>query len=104
MVAAHTKLPVFAVVGVIALGTAVISPNLAALISKSGGSQRVGTALGTQGAANSLGQTGGPIIGGGAVRLAGENAPYLLTAAFLAAVALAIGWKAKDRRRQARLV
>jgi MFS transporter, DHA1 family, multidrug resistance protein len=102
LVVAHTKLSVFAVVGLIALGTAVISPNLAALISKRGGGRRVGAALGTQSAANSLGQAGGPILG--AALFAWQmNAPYLLTAALLVMVALAIAWKARDGRSQAEL-
>jgi DHA1 family multidrug resistance protein-like MFS transporter len=102
LVVAHTKLAVFAVVGLIALGTSVISPNLAALISKSGGSRRVGVALGTQSAANSLGQTAGPILGG-ALFAWQMNAPYLLTAALLVMVALAIAWKARDGRTQPEL-
>jgi MFS transporter, DHA1 family, multidrug resistance protein len=95
LVVANTKPSVFAVVGLIAFGTSVISPNLAALISKRGGARRVGTALGTLSAANSLGQTGGPIIGG-ALFAWQMNAPYLLTAALLVMVALAIAWKAWD--------
>jgi DHA1 family multidrug resistance protein-like MFS transporter len=102
LVVVHTKLSVFAVVGLIALGTSVISPNLAALISKSGGSRRVGAALGTQSVANSLGQTAGPILGG-ALFAWQMNAPYLLTAALLVMVALAIAWKARDGRTQPEL-
>jgi DHA1 family multidrug resistance protein-like MFS transporter len=99
LVVAHTKLSVFAVVGLIAFGTSIISPNLAALISKRGGTRHVGTALGTQSAANSLGQTGGPIIGG-ALFAWQMNAPYLLTAALLVMVALAIALKAWYDRTQ----
>ena len=102
LVVAHTKLSVFAVVGLLALGAAVISPNLAALISKRGGSRSVGTALGTQSAANSLGQAGGPIFGG-ALFAWHMNAPYLLTAALLVIVALAIAWKARNGRTQPEL-
>ena len=102
LVVAHTKLSIFGVVGLIALGTAVISPNLAALISKGGGARRVGTALGTQSAANSLGQTGGPILGGALFGWQ-MNAPYLLTAALLVMVALAIAWKARDGSMQPEL-
>jgi DHA1 family multidrug resistance protein-like MFS transporter len=97
LVVAHTKVSVFAVVGLIAFGTSVISPNLATLISKRGGTSHVGTALGTQSAANSLGQTAGPIIGG-ALFAWQMNAPYLLTAALLVMVALTIAWKARDGR------
>jgi DHA1 family multidrug resistance protein-like MFS transporter len=95
LVVAHTKVSVFAVVGLIAFGTSVISPNLAALISKRGGTSRVGAALGTQSAANSLGQASGPIIGG--VLFAWQmNAPYIFTATLLLLVALAIAWKSWD--------
>jgi DHA1 family multidrug resistance protein-like MFS transporter len=73
LVVAHPKLSIFAVVALIALGTAVISPNLAVLISKLGGRGSVGAALGTQSAANSLGQTGGPILGTALFALADER-------------------------------
>ena len=99
LVVAHTKASVFAVVGLIAIGTSVISPNLAALISKRGGARHVGTALGTQSAANSLGQAAGPILGG--VLFAWQvNAPYLLTAALLIVVALAIAVESTRRSSQ----
>jgi DHA1 family multidrug resistance protein-like MFS transporter len=102
LVVAHTKVSVFAVVGLIAFGTSVISPNLAALISKRGGTRHVGAALGTQSAANSLGQASGPILGG--VLFAWQmNAPYLLTAVLLVIVALAIAWKSRDGGAQPKL-
>jgi DHA1 family multidrug resistance protein-like MFS transporter len=93
LVAARSKFSIFGVVALIALGTAVISPNLAALISKRGGSRRTGAALGVQNAANSLGQASGPLLGG-ALLIWRINAPYLLTGALLVAVALVTGWKA----------
>ena len=73
-VMARTTVYVFALVGLFALGTAFISPNLAAVISKRGGSRRVGAALGVQNAANSLGQASGPLVGGRAVHSANERA------------------------------
>lgn len=100
LVMARTPFFIFALVGLLALGMAFISPNLAALISKRGGS-RVGTALGVQNAANSLGQASGPMLGG-ALFIWQMNAPYLLTGALLVTVALVIGWKAMDRQREAR--
>ena len=50
-------------VGVLALGMAFIAPNLAALSARGRGG-RTGAAMGLLGAANSLGQAGGPLIGG----------------------------------------
>jgi DHA1 family multidrug resistance protein-like MFS transporter len=97
LVMARTTFFVFALVGLLAVGTAFISPNLAALISKRGGSRRVGVALGVQNAANSLGQAGGPLLGS-ALFVWQMNAPYLLTGALLVAVALVIGWKGTDRQ------
>ena len=63
LVLARARFSVFALVGLLALGTALITPNLAALISKRGGSRRVGAALGVHNAANSLGQASGPLLG-----------------------------------------
>lgn len=97
LVVARTSLLVFVLVGFFALGTALITPNLAALISKRGGGRRVGAAFGIQSATSSLGQAVGPILGG-ALFIVAIDAPYLLTGALLAAVALAIGWKAIGQR------
>ena len=102
LVLARATFGVFALVGLLALGTALISPNLSALISKRGGSRRVGAALGVQNAANSLGQASGPLLGG-VLFIWRMNAPYLLTGALLVTVAVVIGWKALDRQREARL-
>jgi DHA1 family multidrug resistance protein-like MFS transporter len=89
---------VLALVGVLALGMALISPNLAALISTRGGSRRAGTALGAQNAANSFGQASGPLVGG-ALFIWQMNAPYVLSGGALVAIALVIGWKALAGRR-----
>jgi DHA1 family multidrug resistance protein-like MFS transporter len=102
LVMARTRFSVFALVGLLALGTSFVSPNLAALVSKRGGSRRVGAALGVQNAANSLGQAAGPLLGG-ALFIWQMNAPYLLTAAMLVMVASAIAWKAGDGRTHAHL-
>ena len=92
MVIAHEAFLIFAFVGLLALGMSLVSPNLAALISKGGGSRRTGIALGAQNAANSLGQASGPLLGG-ALFVWQMNAPYMLTGALLVTVALIIGWK-----------
>jgi DHA1 family multidrug resistance protein-like MFS transporter len=94
---------VFALVGVFALGMAFISPNLAALISKRGGQEQAGAALGAQNAANSIGQASGPFLGG-TLFVWEMNAPYLLTGALLVSVALIIAWSARDRQRIAESV
>jgi len=99
---ARTRFFVFAFVALLALGMAFIAPNLAALISKRGGEQQAGASLGIQNAANSLGQAGGPLLGG-VLFVWQANAPYLLSGALLVALALAIGWKAMGRQREARL-
>jgi len=97
---ARTKVFVFAFVAVLGLGMAFIAPNLAALISKRGG-QQAGTALGIQNAANSLGQAGGPLLGG-VLFIWQINAPYLFSGAVLLALALVIAWKAARGQRAAR--
>lgn len=102
LVMARATFVVIALVGLLALGTAFVSPNLAALISKRGGSRRVGVALGVQNAANSLGQASGPLLGGALFNWQ-MNAPYLLTGALLVTVALVIGWKAIGMQRESRL-
>lgn len=89
---------VLALVGVLALGMALIAPNLSALISTRGGSRRAGTALGAQNAANSLGQASGPLVGG-ALFIWQMNAPYVLSGGALLAIALVIGWTALAGRR-----
>jgi DHA1 family multidrug resistance protein-like MFS transporter len=99
LVLASTPFAVFALVGLLALGLALISPNLAALISKSGGGRGAGAALGAQNAANSLGQASGPLLGG-ALFIWQINAPYVLTGALLVAGALLIGWKAISEPRR----
>lgn len=93
---------VLAVVGLLALGMALVAPDLAALISMRGGSRRAGTALDAQNAANSLGQASGPLVGG-ALFVWQMNAPYMLSGGVLVAIALVIGWKALAGRRTATL-
>ena len=95
---ASTPFVVFAFVAVLALGMALIAPNLAALISKRGGEQQAGASLGVQNAANSLGQAGGPLLGG-LLFIWQINAPYLVSGAELLSLALVIGWKAIGTRR-----
>ncbi len=102
LVMARTTFVVFVLVGLLALGMALISPNLATVFSKRGGRRHVGAALGVQNAANSLGQASGPLLGG-ALFILQINAPYLLSGALLVAVALVVGWKSIGTHREATL-
>lgn len=97
LVIASSRLAVLALVGLLALGLALISPNLAALVSKRGG-RRVGQALGAQNAASSFGQATGPLLGS-ALFLWHRNAPYLLTGGLLVAVVAVTGWTSRTRTR-----
>lgn len=92
LAAAQTAFFVFAFVALLSLGMAFIAPNLSALVSKRGGEAQAGASLGIQNAANSLGQAGGPILGG-VLFIWQINAPYLLSGALLIALALGIAWK-----------
>jgi DHA1 family multidrug resistance protein-like MFS transporter len=96
LVTARSRGLVFTFVGLLALGVALISPNLSALISKRGGRRHVGRALGAQNAANSLGQASGPLLGS-ALLLWQRNAPYLMTGTLLMVVSVVIGWTAHAR-------
>ena len=99
---AQTKFFIFAFVALLSLGMAFIAPNLAALVSKRGGDGQAGASLGVQNAANSLGQTVGPLLGG-VLFIWQTNAPYLLSGALLIALALVIGWIAIAGRKVAGL-
>ena len=75
---AQTKVLMFVFVALLALGMALVAPNLATLVSTRGGERQAGASLGVQNAANSLGQSIGPVVGG-ALFIWQINAPYLLT-------------------------
>lgn len=92
MVIARAMSLIFTLVGLVSLGMALVSPNVAALISSRGGNDRVGEAVGAQNAANSLAQASGPLLGG-ALFVWKVNSPYLLTGAVSVLVALMIGWR-----------
>lgn len=99
---AQTKFFIFTFVALLALGMAFIAPNLAALVSKRGGERQAGASLGIQNAANSLGQAGGPLLGG-VLFIWQINAPYLLSGTLLITLALLIAWKVMSRRQVAGL-
>ena len=67
----------------LAMGMALIAPNLAALISRR--TERVGAVLGLQSAANSLGQTAGPIVGS-LLFVWHPGAPFLLAGMLMFAI------------------
>ena len=87
---------VLALVAVLAAGMALIAPNLAARISTAGGRRRAGSALGAQNAANSMGQAGGPLIGG-ALFAWQMDVAYVLTGVLLTSVGLLIVRRARGR-------
>lgn len=88
---ARGTVSVFGLVALLAFGMSLVSPNLAALISKRGGLGRTGEALGLQNAASSLGQASGPLLAG---VLFGwwVAAPYLLAGALSVGTALTVVW------------
>jgi len=94
---ARDAVTVWILVGVLALGTSLIAPNLASAISKRSGTHRVGAALGVQNAASSFGQAGGPVLGG-ALFVWNINAPYLIVGALMLTVAIVLGWKSMTAR------
>ena len=89
---------IFVFVAVLSLGMAFIAPNLNALVSKRVGERSVGVSLGIQNAANSLGQSLGPFLGG-ALLLWKASAPYLFSGALLLTAALAVGLMAYRARK-----
>ena len=95
---AQTKLLVFAFVALLALGMAFIAPNLSTLVSKRGEERQAGASLGILNAANSLGQAGGPLLGG-VLFIWQPSAPYFLSGALLIALALGIAWKVVVKHR-----
>jgi DHA1 family multidrug resistance protein-like MFS transporter len=80
---------VLSIVGLLALGMALITPNLSALASK-GQKHQAGAALGLRNAANSLGQATGAGLGGLLFAL-NMNAAYWITGAILFAIGIASG-------------
>jgi len=82
--------PVLGAVATLAIGMALISPNLSALISRWGGGG-AGAALGLQSAANSLGQAGGPIVGG-VLFVWRSSAPYILAGLLMLCIGITTGW------------
>jgi MFS family permease len=72
---------VLAAIGVLALGTALVVPNLSSLVATTSGG-RFATALGLKSSASSLGQFLGPLVGGSMLAWR-EASPYALAAVTL---------------------
>ena len=80
---------VLTIVGLQALGMALVTPNLTALSSK-GQKQQTGAALGLGNAANSLGQAAGAAIGG-LLFAVNMRASYSITGVILVAIGILSG-------------
>ena len=80
---------VLTIVGLQALGMALVTPNLTALASK-GQQQQTGAALGLGNAANSLGQAAGAALGGLLFAL-NMRASYSITGALLVVIGVISG-------------
>lgn len=97
LVVARTSFSVFAFAGLFALGTAFISPNLAALISKRGGA-----GASVQRSASKMQPTVSvwqvDRCWGGALFIWQMNAPYLLTGILLVVVSVVIAWNARAQK------
>ena len=90
LVSSQGSVVVLSMVATLALGIALVAPNVATLITLRVGS-RTGAALGAQATANGIGQTGGAALGG--ILLAWNmHAPFFLAAALFVAVGAAVGW------------
>ena len=95
ILAVTAKPLVLASVAILALGAAIVSPNIAAMVSRRG-EPHTGAAMGAQSAANSLGQFVGPAIGG--ILFAWQaTAPYLLGSVLLLSAGLAAATKIRKR-------
>ncbi len=93
---ARGTVSVLATISFLSLGVALIGPNVAALISLRGGAA-TGAALGAQGTANGIGQTGGAILGG-ALFAWQMHAPFALAAVLLLPMSGFALWWGRDQR------
>lgn len=87
LLAVETRGPVLAAVGVLAAGTALITPNLAAVVSQAS-PRAVGASLGMKSSASSFGQFLGPVVGGTLLAWRATS-PYALAAFLLGGAGLA---------------
>lgn len=86
--------PVLAAVGVLAAGTALITPNLAAVVSQAS-PNGVGASLGMKSSASSFGQFLGPVVGSTLLAWRASS-PYALAAFLLGGAGLAVAMVARS--------
>ena len=91
MLTVYSLPAVLATVAIIALGNAILAPNLAAMVSRRGASA-TGAVLGTQSAVGSLGQLGGTLAG---ALLFSWNMtlPFALSGGLLLALGTTLAWR-----------
>ncbi len=89
---------VLTIVGLQALGMALVTPNITALASK-GRQQQTGAALGLRNAANSLGQAAGAALGGLLFAL-NMRASYSITGALLVVTGIISGSVLREGKRE----
>jgi DHA1 family multidrug resistance protein-like MFS transporter len=90
LVSSGGTVEVLGMVATLALGIALISPNVTTLITLRGGS-RTGAVLGAQATANGLGQTGGAALGGMALGWR-MHAPFFMAAILFITTGMVVGW------------
>ena len=97
LLAVHSRGPVLVGIAVLATGAALITPNLAAVVTQNS-PETFGASLGMKSSASSLGQFLGPVVGGSllAWRLA---SPYALAAVVMSGSGLASAFAARSSRR-----
>lgn len=95
LLAVETRGPVLAAVGVLAAGTALITPNLAAVVTAAS-PRAVGSSLGMKSSASSFGQFLGPVVGGTLLAWRAAS-PYALAALLLGGAGLATTMVARGR-------
>ena len=95
LIAIHSFGVALGAIAVLAFGTALVIPNLSALVSAHRGA-RTGSALGLKNAASSLGQFGGPFVGGVLVGWR-EDSPFAIASIGLLAAALVVGVVSANR-------
>lgn len=98
LVATRNFAAVLALIGMFALGMALVTPNLSALIS-SGSGPGTGAALGLKSAAGNVGQFTGPLLGGFLLDWR-PTSPFLLSGVVLVVTGCVVGFAHHRPRRQ----